>query len=167
MIARTIAQELGLPVEIIDNIRMAGGIHDIGKISVPSEILSKPTKLSDVEMSIIKTHSQTGYDILKETELPPVIGDIILQHHERLDGSGYPNSLRGEEILLGARILAIADVVEAMAYYRPYRPALGIDTALSEIEKNKGILYDSRVAEACLTIFRKKHFNFGEKTAAV
>lgn len=164
-IARAIAQEMGLAAAMIDNIRMAGAIHDIGKISVPSEILSKPTKLSDVEMAIIKTHSQTGYDILKGTELPQIIGGIILQHHERLDGSGYPNSLKGEEILLEARILAVADVVEAMAFYRPYRPAMGIDVALSEIVKNKGILYDSRVVEVCLTIFREKCFDF-EKDGA-
>ncbi len=164
-IARAIAQEMGLAAETIDNVRMAGAIHDIGKISVPSEILSKPTKLSDLEMAIIKTHPQTGFDILKDTELPQVISDIVLQHHERLDGSGYPNSLRGEEILPEARILAVADVIEAMTFYRPYRPALGIDVALREIEKNKGILYDSRVVEVCLTIFREKCFDF-EKDGA-
>ena len=162
MIAHMIAQELNLPCEIIDNIRMAGAIHDIGKISVPSEILSKPTRLSDIEMAIIRTHSRTGYDILKETGLPPVISRIILEHHERIDGSGYPDALNGEEILLESRILAIADVVEAMAFDRPYRPALGIDIALDEIGKNKGILYDSRAAEACLMMFREGRFDFNK-----
>ena len=118
-------------------------------------------------MAIIKEHSRTGYDILKETELPPIIGRIILEHHERVNGSGYPDALSGEEILLEARILAIADVVEAMAFDRPYRPALGIDTALSEIEKNKGILYDARAAAACLMLFRKGRFDFKKMAEAV
>ncbi|MCX5804299.1 MAG: HD domain-containing protein [Proteobacteria bacterium] len=139
---------------------VSGIIHDIGKMSVPAEILSKPTKLSNMEFGLIKVHPQTGYDILKEVELPYPIAETVLQHHERLDGSGYPQGLKGENIILEARILAVADVVEAMASYRPYRPALGIDAALEEIEKNKGILYDAEVVEVCLKLFREKGFRF-------
>jgi PAS domain S-box-containing protein/putative nucleotidyltransferase with HDIG domain len=162
-LARTIAQEMGLAKDTIDNIRMAGIIHDIGKMSVPAEILSKPGKLNDIEMSLIKFHSQLGYDILKDAELPYPIAKIVLQHHERLDGSGYPEGLKGDQILLEAHILAVADVVEATASHRPYRPALGIDVALEEIEKNKGILYDTEVVEACLKLFREKGFIFESK----
>lgn len=159
VLAQTIARELGLPGETIDIIQMAATIHDIGKISVPAEILSKPTGLSEIEMNLIKVHPRTGYDILKETELPSVIGEIIIQHHERTNGSGYPNALNNGQILLEAQILAIADVVEAMAFYRPYRPALGIDMALKEIEKRKGSLYNITAADACLRLFREKGFN--------
>ncbi|MEI6154945.1 MAG: HD domain-containing phosphohydrolase, partial [Deltaproteobacteria bacterium] len=157
-LARTIAQEIGLSSDAVDIIRMAGIIHDIGKISVPAEILSKPGKLSDTEFSLIKVHSQTGYDILKDVELPYPIAEIVLQHHERLNGSGYPKGLKGEQILLEARIISVADVVEAIASHRPYRPGLGIGVALEEIEKNKGILYDENVVEACLRLFREKGF---------
>ncbi|MCX5814295.1 MAG: PAS domain S-box protein [Proteobacteria bacterium] len=159
-IARNIAQEMALPNDTIDNIRMAGIIHDIGKISVPAEILSKPGKLSNIEFSLIKVHAQSGYNILKDVGLPYPIAEIVLQHHERMDGSGYPQGLKGDKILLEARILAVADVVEAIASHRPYRPAKGIDAALEEIEKNKGILYDAGVAEACLKLFREKEFSF-------
>jgi HD-GYP domain-containing protein (c-di-GMP phosphodiesterase class II) len=116
--------------------------------------------LTDLEMSLIKMHSQSGYDILKNSGLPHPIAEAVLQHHERLDGSGYPQGLKGEEILLEARIIAVADVVEAMASHRPYRPARGIDTALEEIEKNKGVHYDAEVVGACLALFRKKGFRF-------
>ncbi len=159
-LARAIAQEMALSKEMIDSIRMAGSIHDIGKMSVPAEILSKPTRLSDIEMSILKVHPQTGYDILRVVELPPPIAEIVLQHHERLDGSGYPQGLKDGEILLEAQIMSVADVVEAMAAHRPYRPAIGIDAALEEIEKNKGILYNREVAEACVRLFREKGFKF-------
>jgi putative nucleotidyltransferase with HDIG domain len=159
-LARVIAQEMGLSKDITDSIRMAGIIHDIGKISVPAEILSKPTKLSNMEFGLIKVHPQTGYDILKEVELPYPIAKTVLQHHERLDGSGYPQGLKGENIILEARVLAVADVVEAMASYRPYRPAKGVDVALEEIEKNKGILYDPEVVEVCLKLFKEKGFKF-------
>jgi PAS domain S-box-containing protein/putative nucleotidyltransferase with HDIG domain len=158
MLARAIAQELGLSTDVIDSIRMAAAIHDIGKISVPAEILSKPGRLSDTEMSLIKIHSQTGYDILKDVDLPFPIAKIVLQHHERLNGSGYPKGVKIGEILFESRIVSVADVVEAMASHRPYRPALGIDAALEEIEKNKGIFYDAVVVDACVRLFREKRF---------
>jgi PAS domain S-box-containing protein len=159
-LARKIGQEMGLSNDTIDNIRMAGIIHDIGKISVPAELLAKPTKLADIEMSLIKVHSQSGYDILKDVDLPYPIAEIVLQHHERLDGSGYPQGLKNEQILLEAKIICVADVVEAIASNRPYRPAKGIEIALEEIEKNKGILYDEGVVDVCLKLFREKGFNF-------
>ncbi|MEI6153644.1 MAG: HD domain-containing phosphohydrolase [Deltaproteobacteria bacterium] len=159
-LARTIAQDMRLSKDTVDNIRMAGIIHDIGKISIPAEILSKPTKLTATEFSLIKVHSQTGYDILKDAGLPYPIAEIVLQHHERLDGSGYPQGLRGDQILLEARIISVADVVEAIASHRPYRPGFGTDIALEEIEKNRGILYDEKVVEACLKLFREKGFKF-------
>jgi HD-GYP domain-containing protein (c-di-GMP phosphodiesterase class II) len=124
-LARTIATEMGLPSEKIEGLRMAGVIHDIGKITLPSEVLSKPTKLSDIELSLIKEHVRLGYDILKDVESPWPLAEIVLQHHERMDGSGYPRGLKGEEILIEARILAVADVVEAMATHRPYPPRPG------------------------------------------
>ena len=137
---------------------MASMIHDIGKIAVPAEILSKPTKLTDLEFDLIKTHSQSGYDILKDIEFPWPLADFVLQHHERMNGSGYPQGLKGDDILLEARIMAVADVVEAIASYRPYRPALGIDLALKEISGNKGILYDADAVDACLKLFQEKGY---------
>jgi PAS domain S-box-containing protein len=157
-LSKTIASEMGLATDQIDGIYMASKIHDIGKISVPAEILSKPTKLTHTEFSLIKVHAQSGYEILKDIEFPWPIARMVLEHHERMDGSGYPRNLKGEEILIEARILAVADVVEAMASYRPYRPGLGIDAALAEIEKNRGIFYDDAVADACLRLFREKGF---------
>jgi PAS domain S-box-containing protein len=157
-LARAIATEMGLPQEKIDGIRMAGSIHDIGKLSIPAEILSKPTKLRNIEFSLIKEHSQKGYEMLKDVESPWSLAEIVYQHHERMDGSGYPRNLKGEDILMEARILAVADVVEAMASHRPYRPGLGIDAALEEIEKNRGTHYDNTVADACLRLFREKGF---------
>jgi putative nucleotidyltransferase with HDIG domain len=157
-LARAIATEMGLPQVKIDAIRIAGSIHDIGKLSIPAEILSKPKKLTEIEFSLIKEHAQKGYEILKNVESPWSLAEMVYQHHERMDGSGYPRGLKGEEILMEARILAVADVVEAMASHRPYRPALGIDAAIEEIEKNKGILYDRDVAETCLRLFRDKGF---------
>jgi len=159
-LARAIAKEMGLTQEKIDGIRMAASIHDIGKLSVPAEILSKPTKLSDIEFSLIKEHARRGFEILREVESPWPLAAIIYQHHERMDGSGYPRNLKGDDILIESRILAVADVVEAMASYRPYRPALGIDKALEEIEKNRGTLYDNTVADACLRLFQEKRFQF-------
>ena len=157
-LARAIATEMKLPHDKIEGIRMAGAIHDIGKISIPSEILSKPTKLSDLEFSLIKAHTQYSYEIIKDVESPWPLADIVYQHHERINGSGYPQGLKGEDILIEARILAVADVVEAMISYRPYRPALGVEIALTEIEQNKGTLYDCKVANACLKLFRKKSY---------
>jgi PAS domain S-box-containing protein/putative nucleotidyltransferase with HDIG domain len=157
-LACSIAAEIGLPQDKIDGIRMAGSIHDIGKLSIPAEILSKPTKLTDIEFSLIKEHSRSGYEMLKDVESPWPLAQIVYQHHERMDGSGYPRNLKGEEILIEARIMAVADVVEAIASHRPYRPGLGIEVALEEIEKNKGIFYDDAVADACLRLFREKGY---------
>jgi putative nucleotidyltransferase with HDIG domain len=157
-LARSIATEMGLSADRQDFIRTASTIHDIGKISLPAEILSKPTKLTDLEFNLIKTHSQSGYDILKDIEFPWPVADVVLQHHERMDGSGYPHGLKGENISLEARILAVADVVEAITSHRPYRPALGIDVALEEISRNRGILYDADVVDACLKLFREKGY---------
>jgi len=157
-LARVIAAEMGLPSNIIDGVRMAGSIHDIGKLSIPAEILSKPTPLTNIEFSLIKEHARTGSEMLKDVESPWPLAEIIHQHHERMDGSGYPRNLKGDDILMEARILTVADVVEAMASHRPYRPSLGIDAALEEIENNKGTLYDADAVEACLKLFRKKGF---------
>jgi PAS domain S-box-containing protein len=157
-IARAIASEMGLDQNKIDGIRMAGSIHDIGKLSIPAEILSKPAKLTNIEFSLIKQHSLNGYEMLKNVESPWPLAQIVYQHHERMDGSGYPRNLKGNEIILEARIMAVADVVEAMASHRPYRPALGIAAAIGEIEKNKGFLYDHDVAYACLRLFHEKNY---------
>ncbi|MCK9365526.1 MAG: PAS domain-containing protein [Syntrophales bacterium] len=157
-LACAIATEMGLSSEKIEGIRMAGSIHDIGKLSIPAEILSKPTKLTNLEFSLIKEHSLRGYEILKDVESPWPIAEIVYQHHERMDGSGYPRNLKGEEILIEARILSVADVVEAMASHRPYRPGLGIDAALKEISNNRGILYDTGVVDACLRLFHEKGY---------
>ena len=157
-LARAIATEMGLPDDKIEGLRMAGSIHDIGKISIPAEILSKPTKLTNTEFSIIKEHSEIGYNMLKDVESPWPLAQIVHQHHERMNGSGYPRNLKGDEILLEARVLAVADVVEAMGSHRPYRPTLGTEAALEEIEKNKGILYDNTVANVCLKLFREKGY---------
>jgi PAS domain S-box-containing protein len=157
-LARAIATEMGLPPERIEGLRMAGSIHDIGKLSIPAEILSKPTKLSDIEFLLIKEHARRGFEMLKNVESPWPLAEIVYQHHERMDGSGYPRNLKGEEILIEARILAVADVTEAMASHRPYRPGLGIDATLNEIEKHRGIFYDTAVADACLRLFREKGF---------
>ena len=159
-LARNIAKEMGLPQEKIDGIRMAGSIHDIGKLSIPAEILSKPTRLTEVEFSLIKEHSRSGYEILKDVESPWPLAEIIYQHHERMDGSGYPRNLKGNDILIEARIMAVADVVESMASHRPYRPGLGIDAALEEISKNRDILYDPEVSDACLKLFHEKGYRF-------
>ena len=157
-LACAIASEMGLPNDKIEGLRMAGLIHDIGKLSIPAEILSKPTKLTDIEFSLIKEHSKNGYEMLKNVESPWPLAQIVYQHHERMNGSGYPRNLKGDEILMEARIITVADVVEAMASHRPYRPTLGIEATLEEIEKNKGILYDNDVADACLRLFREKGY---------
>ena len=159
-LACAIAKEMGLGGERIDGLRLAGVIHDVGKISVPAEILSKPTRLTEMEFNIIKTHSQAGHDVLKKIRFPWPIAEMVLQHHERMDGSGYPQGISGDQILLEARILAVADVVEAMSSHRPYRPALGMEEALSEISEARGTLYDPDVVDACLKLFREKDFKF-------
>jgi PAS domain S-box-containing protein len=162
ILACAIATEMELPEEQIEGIRMAGLIHDIGKIMVPAEILSKPGPLSEIQFDMVKMHPQAGYDILTGVTFPWPVAEIVLQHHERLDGSGYPRGLSGEKIMLEARILAAADVVEAMSSYRPYRPSLGIDKALEEISQNRGILYDPEVVDACIRLFTEKGFTFRE-----
>jgi putative nucleotidyltransferase with HDIG domain len=162
-LAVAIAREMGLPRERIEGLRVAALLHDIGKVRVPSDILNKPGSLAGPERAIIQTHPEEGYRILKEIDFPWPVAEIVLQHHERLDGSGYPQGLKGEEILLEARILAVADVVEAMSCHRPYRPALGIDKALEEILKKKGVLYDPKVVDACLALFAEQGFAFEKK----
>lgn len=157
-LALAIAEQMQLPLEQREGLRVAGQLHDIGKISVPSDILNKPGKLSEGEMLIIKGHSRVSYDILKDIEFPWPVAGIVYQHHERLYGSGYPQGLKGEEILIEARILAVADVVEAMASHRPYRPALGIKAALKEITDHSGSLYDPDVVDSCLKLFNEKGY---------
>lgn len=159
-LAVAIAREMGLPEERIHGIHLAGIVHDLGKIRVPAEILAKPGKLTDIEFMLIKTHPQAGYEILKDVEFPWPIADIVRQHHEKLDGSGYPQGLKDGEILLESRIMTVADVVEAMASHRPYRPALGIEVALQEIERGRGTAYDATVADACLKLFRENKYTF-------
>jgi len=159
-LARAIAEKMGGSAEEIDGIRMAGVIHDLGKISVPAEILSKPGKLSDLEFSLIKIHPQVGYDILKNIDFPWPVADIINQHHERMDGSGYPNHLIKNEILMEARIIAVADVVEAMASHRPYRASLGLDRAIDEVNQKRGIFYDEEVVDACRDVIKENGFTF-------
>jgi HD-GYP domain-containing protein (c-di-GMP phosphodiesterase class II) len=150
-----------LPQERIEALRLAGFVHDIGKVGIPAELLAKPGKLTPVEMSLIKVHCRVGFDILKTIEFPWPLAEMVLQHHERVDGSGYPRGLKGPEIRLEARILAVADVVEAMCSHRPYRPALELSATLEEISRNRGVLYDGEVADACLRLFHEKGFTFG------
>ncbi len=159
-IAVAIARELGLSEERIHGLRLAAIVHDIGKIHIPAEMLSKPSRLTDIEYSLIKLHPQVGFDILKEIDFPWPIAKVVLQHHERMNGSGYPLGLNGEEIILEARILSVADVVEAISSHRPYRPSLGKKAALDEIRKNKGILYDATVVDACLKLFSERKYRF-------
>ncbi len=162
-LARAIAQEMGLPDDEIRGLYLAATIHDLGKIHIPAEILSKPTRLRPVEFDLIKTHSQTGYDIIKDAQFPWPIAQMVLQHHERLDGSGYPQHLKDEQMLSEAKILAVADVVEAMSSDRPYRPGLGLDAALEEITKQRGVLYDPLVVDSCIRLFRENKFAFDAK----
>jgi PAS domain S-box-containing protein/putative nucleotidyltransferase with HDIG domain len=163
ILACAMAEEMGLTEEQFDGLRMAGLVHDIGKFSVPVEILNKPGRISEIEFNIIKVHPQAGYNILKKIEFPWPVAQIVLQHHERLDGSGYPQGLKNGGIMLEAKILAVADVVEAMASHRPYRPALSIEVALEEIAKNRGILYDPDVADVCSRLFINKGFVLGQE----
>lgn len=157
-LARAIADEMGLEKDIVEGIRMAGAIHDLGKINIPAEILSKPGRLTNAERAIIMAHSKIGHDIIEPIEFPWPLAKIILQHHEKVDGSGYPHGLTGKDIMIEARILCVADVVEAASSHRPYRPELGIDFALDEISKNNGILYDSEVVKSCIKLFKEKNY---------
>ncbi|MBI4292936.1 MAG: PAS domain-containing protein [Betaproteobacteria bacterium] len=159
-LAIAIARKLGLSDHQLHGLRLASMVHDLGKIRVPAEILSKPGRLTDIEMSLMKLHPKTGNDILKDIKFPWPIARIVLEHHERIDGSGYPHALKGDSILLESRILGVADVVEAMASHRPYRPGLGIEAALAEIGKGSGRLYDPSVADACTKLFRESGFSF-------
>jgi putative two-component system response regulator len=159
-VASEIARVMGLPDNTIEGIRMAGLIHDIGKIYVPSEILNKHGKLDEVEFMMIKKHPQVGYDILKSIDFPWPIAEIVYQHHEKMNGSGYPRGLKDGEILLEAKIICVADVIEAMTIDRPYKGGVGIEGALEEVDMNKGVLYDPAVVDSCLKLFREKGYRF-------
>lgn len=159
-LAEAIALELQLPKKQVDGIRIAAMLHDIGKMYVPAEILAKPSQLTKIEFGLVKIHAESGYDILKGIEFHWPVAQIVLQHHERLNGSGYPNGLTDDQIILEARIISVADVVEAMSSHRPYRPKLGIGPALAELEKNKGKLYDVKIVEICVLLFNEKGFSF-------
>ncbi|MBA7585050.1 hypothetical protein ES708_27020 [subsurface metagenome] len=159
-LATAIAKELNFSKDKIEGVRIASLIHDIGKIGIPTEILSKSIILTDVEFNLVKDHSQIGYNILKSIDFSYPVDQIVLQHHEKLNGSGYPQGLKGDKILLEAKIIGVADVVEAMSSHRPYRPALGVDKALEEISQNKGILYDPEVVNVCIKLFKEKGFKF-------
>ncbi|GBG14630.1 chemotaxis protein CheY [Novimethylophilus kurashikiensis] len=159
-LAEAIAQTMQLPQDQIEGLKLASVVHDIGKIRVPAEILSKPGRLSDTEFSLIKLHPETGFEILKAIDFPWPIAQVVLQHHERIDGSGYPHGLKSNQILLEAKILSVADVVEAMVSHRPYRPGLGVDAALDEISLHRGTLYDVSVVDTCLMLFREQQYAF-------
>lgn len=157
-IAVAISAELCFDRNQQEGIRVAGYLHDVGKIKLPAEILSKPGKLTENEYNLIKDHAQSGYDVLSRVDFPWPIADVALQHHERIDGSGYPKNLKRESIIIEARIIAVADVVEAMSSHRPYRPGLGIEKALAEIERGRALIYDENVVDACLKLFRENGF---------
>ena len=159
-LATAIAQEMKLPQDKIEGIRIASLVHDIGKVNLPTEIVSKPSKLVEVEFNLIKNHPRVGYNILKKVDFPWPIAEIVLQHQEKIDGSGYPRGLKGDEICIEAKILGVANVVEAMSSYKSYRPALSIDEALAEIVKNKNILFDPEVVDTCIKLFKEKGFKF-------
>lgn len=157
--ARAIGQEMGLEEKRIRGLELIGMMHDIGKIAIPAEILSSPGRLSKAEFMLVQEHAQAGYDIVKDVDFPWPVAKTVLQHHERFDGSGYPQGLKGDDTLLEARIISVADVVEAMSSHRPYRPGLGIEAALAEIESNSGTLYDPEITAACLRLFREKDYS--------
>jgi putative nucleotidyltransferase with HDIG domain len=159
-LACAIAREMGLAQDQIEGIRVMGYLHDIGKIAVPAEILSRPGKINEFEFNLIKQHPLSGFDILKQIVFPWPVAQAVFQHHERLDGSGYPSGVTNGKIILEAKVLAVADVVEAMASHRPYRPAVGIKQALDEIAQNKGTLYDPEVVEACVRLFSEQDYEF-------
>jgi putative nucleotidyltransferase with HDIG domain len=152
-VAVAIAQQMGLEADRVKGLQVAGTIHDIGKISVPAEILSRPGKLSDIEFNLIKRHSETGYEIVHGIDFPWPVAQMIRQHHERMDGSGYPDGLQGEAILLESRILAVADVVEAISSHRPYRPSLGVGAAMEELKERRGVSYDADVVDSALRLY--------------
>lgn len=158
---------MGLSEDLINGLRLSSIIHDVGKIQVPAEILSKPGRLTPIEFALIREHAQAEYDIVKDIDFPWPVADIILQHHERLDGSGYPRGLKADQILIEAKILAVADVLEAMMSHRPYRPALGVHAALVEIESSKGRLYDPAVVDACTALFQEGFLPGGRVTTPV
>ncbi|MCK5050786.1 MAG: PAS domain S-box protein [Candidatus Cloacimonetes bacterium] len=160
LLAKNIAEYMKLSEQQVEGVYMVGMIHDVGKISIPAEILSMPRRLTPAEFNLIKNHPQAGYDILNNIDFPWPIADIILQHHERIDGTGYPKGLSGKDISLEAKILMVADVVEAMASHRPYRAAFGLERALGEIKQNRGILYDPDVVDSCVEVFEKDKFCF-------
>lgn len=159
-LAMAIAQEMKLPQDKIKGIKIASLVHDIGKVNLPSEIVRKPGKLIEVEFNLIKSHPKISYDLLKRIDFPWPIAEIVFQHQEKIDGSGYPRGLKGDEICIEAKILGVANVVEAMSSYRSYRPALIIDEALNEIDKNKNIIFDPEVVDACIKLFKEKGFKF-------
>ncbi|GAG73483.1 unnamed protein product [marine sediment metagenome] len=159
-LATVIAQEMKLPQDKIEGTRIASLVHDIGKVNLPTEIISKPGKLIDVEFNLIKNYPKVGYDILRKVDFPWPIAEIVLQHQEKIDGSGYPRGLKGDEICIEAKILGVANVVEAMSSYKSYRPALSIDEALAEIAENRNILFDLEVVDTCIKLFKEKEFKF-------
>jgi len=159
-LAAAIAKELGFPEDHIHGLHLAALVHDLGKIQIPADILTKPTKLTNLEYEFVKTHAQAGYELLKNVDFPWPIAELVYQHHERLDGSGYPRGLKGEDILIGANILGMADTIEAMSSHRPYRPGFGIEASLAEINKGRGNAYDADAVDACLRLFHEKGFRF-------
>lgn len=163
-LCRAIGTRLGLDWETLQGLRMAAAVHDLGKIQVPAAILNKPGQLSEPEMAIIRQHALIGYEILKGIEFPWPLAEAVYQHHERLDGSGYPRGLKGDEIILEARILSVADVAEAISSFRPYRPALGIQAAIKELKEGRGIRYDPKVTDICLDLLSVRGFDFTTKS---
>jgi len=159
-LATAIAQEMKLPQDKIEGVKIASLVHDVGKVNLPTEIVSKPSALVEVEFNLLKNHPRTGYEILKKVDFPWPIAEIVFQHQEKIDGSGYPRGLKGAEILIEAKILGVANVVEAMSSYKSYRPALSMDESLTEISKYKNILFDPEVVDACLKLFKEKGFKF-------
>ncbi len=159
-LATVIAQEMKLSQDKIEGTKIASLVHDIGKVNLPTEIISKPNKLIEVEFNLIKNYPKVGYDILKKVDFPWPIAEIVFQHQEKIDGSGYPRGLKGDEICVEAKILGVANVVEAMSSYKSYRPALSIDEALAEIVENKNILFDPEVVDTCTKLFKEKDFKF-------
>jgi len=159
-LATAIAQEMKLPQDKIEGVRFASLVHDVGKVNLPAEIVSKPSKLVEVEFNLLKNHPRTGYEILEKVDFPWPIAEIVFQHQEKIDGSGYPRGLKGDEILIEAKILGVANAVEAMSSYKSYRPALSIDESLTEISKYENILFDPEVVDACLKLFKEKGFKF-------